>query len=239
MRMKAVVSSTILIVAGMTLLVLASAHLQTSPRLTQIGHEENLGASNSYTVFLEQGQECRVDIAADATEVGRSYDITVTQVEETLTLYEEKGPIGEQTILQMFPAQTTGHYEVDWHDLNVTQITAYRVDELGQDLIPRYPLSVAGMSAVMAAIACFLALERNELFQGRKTRLFWYGLVIFAIALVPLFGLLWSEFVLEASLYIPFLFFGPAIGTGPLIFGSLVFLSIGLYMMKNGAKRES
>lgn len=239
MRRKAVASAVFLIALGIVLLGLASAHLQTSPRLTQIGYEENPGPWETYTVFLEQGQVCQVDIVVDASEIGQRYDITFTQVEGMRMLFEVGGPINGQVIPQMFPAETTGHYEIEWRDLNVTRITAYRVDELGHDLIPRYPLSVAGVSALMAAIASFLGLQWNELFQGKKTRVFWWGLIIFGVALTWLFGLLWSEFVLEASFFDPFFFFWPWGSIGPQIFGSFVFLFIGFYMMKNGAKKES
>jgi hypothetical protein len=239
MRRKAVASVASLIILGTVLLGLARAHLETGPRLTQIGYEENLGAWKTYIVFLEQGQVCQVDIIADASDIGRSYSITVIQVEEMRTLFEAGGPINGQVIPQMFPAEITGHYEIEWHDLNVTRITAYRVDEMGHDLIPRYPLSVAGVSALMAAIASFLGLQRNELFQGKKTRVFWWGLIIFGVALAWLFGILWFEFFLEARFFDPFLFFWPSGSIGPQIFGSFVFLFIGVYMMKSGAKKES
>jgi hypothetical protein len=239
MKRKAIASVASLIVLGIVLLGLASAHLETTPRLIQIGYEENLGAWKTYSVLLEQGQVCQVEIIVDASDIGRSYSITVIQVEGMRTLFEAGGPINGQVIRQMFPAETTGHYEIEWHDLNVTRITAYRVDDLGRDLIPRYPLSVAGVSALMVAIASFLGLQWNESFQGKKTRVFWWGLIIFSVALTCLFGLLWSEFVLEASFFDPFFFFWPSGSIGPQIFGSSVFLFIGFYMMKNGAKKES
>jgi hypothetical protein len=75
--------------------------------------------------------------------------------------------------------------------------------------------------------------------KGETTRVFWWGLIIFGVALTWLFGLLWSEFVLEARFFDPFFFFWPSGSIGPQIFGSFVFLFIGVYMMKNGAKKES
>lgn len=228
MRRKTVASVAFLIILGMALLGLSSAHLMTSPRLTQLSLEDN--PRNSYTVFLEQGLECQVDLTVDAAEVGRSYNITVIQVDEMRVLFGMGGPIEGQVIPVMFPAEDTGHYEIDWNGLNVTRAVAYRVDDFGNELIPSFPVSVAGVSAVMAGIACFPVLERNELFFGRKTRLFWYGLIILGLAFSWLFGVLWFNFVLESSLY------GDV---GPQLFGGLVFLFIGSYMMKNGVKKEN
>ena len=229
MRRKTVASVAFLIILGMALLGLSSAHLKTSPRLTQIGFEDN--PRDSYTVFLEQGLECQVDLTVDAAEVGRSYNITVIQVDEMRVLFGLGGPIEGQVIpAVMFPAEDTGHYEIDWNGLNVTRAVAYRVDEFDHELIPIFPVSVAGVSAVMAGTACFLVLERNGLFFGRKTRLFWYGLIILGLTFSWLFGVLWFRFVLERSLY------GDV---GPQLFGSLVFLFIGSYMMKNGVKKEN
>lgn len=217
---------------GMILIGLAIARLETS---TQIGYEENPGPWKTLKVFLEEGQLCRVEIIADESEIGRNYKITVTQVEEMRMLYEAGGPIERQVIPQRFPAETTGHYEIDWHDLNVSRITAYRVG----DLIPRYPVSVAGVFVLMAGIVSFLGLERKELFRGEKTHVFWLGLIIFGLTITYLFGLLWWGFVLEVGVYYLFSIFWPSNDIWPKIFGSGVFLLIGLYMMKSGAKKKT
>ena len=69
------------------------------------------------------------------------------------------------------------------------------------------------------------------MFNGEKTRVFWWGLVIFGVTLIGLFSFLWSYFVLDNSFgsdwryYVPF------------IFGDLMFLLIGFYMMKSGVKK--
>lgn len=235
-KRRVVFSIVFLIIMGMALLGLASAHLHTNPRLTQIGYEENPGAWKTFTVFLEQGQICRVDIVVDAAEIGQSYNISFIYVEEMRMFSGAGGPIEEQVISQMFPAQNTGHYEIDWHGLNVTQITAYRADELSHDLIPRYPLSAAGAFVLIAGIGSLLGLE---LLQNKKTGLFWWGLIISSLALSWLFGLLWWTFVLEAGfngILLPFL--GPSSGIGEIVV-SFVLLYIGFYMMRRGAKKES
>lgn len=239
-RRRAVISIVFLIIMGMTLIGLASAHLETNPRLTQIGYEENPGAWKNCTVFLEQGQICRVDIVVDSTEIGQTYDVSITYVEEMELWSGAGGPIEGQVISLMFPAEkNTGHYEIDWHSLNVTRITVYRVDEMSHELIPRYPLSVAGVFALIAGIGSLLGLELNESLQSKKTGFFWWGLIIFGLVLSWLFGLLWWGFVLEAGFSgILFPFFGPSTGIGE-IFVSLVLLYIGFYMMRKGAKKES
>ena len=238
-RRRAVISIVFLIIMGMALLGLANAHLQTNPPLTQIGYEENPGTWKTYTVFLEQEQICRVDIVVDATEIGQRYNISFIHIEEMRMLFGVGGPIEGQVISLMFPAETTGHYEIDWHSLNVTRITVYIVDELPHDLIPRYPLSAAGVFALIAGIGSLLGLELNELFQSKKTGFFWWGLIISGLVLSWLFGLLWWTFVLEAGfngILLPFL--GPLSGIGEIVV-SFVLLYIGFYMMRKGAKKES
>jgi hypothetical protein len=240
-KRRAVIFIAFLIIIGMSLLGLASAHLQTDPPRTQIGHEENPGSWKNCTVFLEQGQLCRVDIAVDATEIGKRYNISVTQVEEMQMSFGAEGPIEGQAIFLIFPAENTGHYEIDWQDLNVTQITAYRIDELPHDLIPRYPLSAAGVFALIAGIGSLHGLELNELSQKNqeKNGFFWWGLIISGLALSWLLGLLWWMFVLEAGfngIFLPFL--GPSTGIGEIVV-SLVLLYVAFYMMRKGAKKES
>ena len=238
-RRRAVISIVFLIIMGMALLGLASAHLQTNPPLTQIGYEENPGTWKTYTVFLEQEQICRVDIVVDATEIGQRYNISFIHVEEMRLWSGAGGPIEGQVISLMFPAGNAGHYEIDWHGLNVTRITVYIVDELPHDLIPRYPLSAAGVFVLIAGIGSLLGLELNELSQSKKTGFFWWGLITFGLVLSWLFGLLWWAFVLEAGfsgILLPFL--GPSTGIGEIVVG-FVLLYIGFYMMRKGAKKES
>lgn len=236
---KKVAVLVFLIMLGIALIGLANTPMESNQRLTQIGHENNTDTLKSYTIFLQQGLVCRVDLTVSVTEIGQRYDISVKQVEENRSLFEHAGgPINGQVISQMFPADSTGHYEVDWHELNVTQVTAYRVDMVSP-LIPKYFFSAASIFTLIAGVLSFLGFERDELFHGRKTGLFWWGLIIFGLALSWLFGLLWWEFVLEAGfngILLPFL--GPSSGIGEIAV-SFVLLYIGFYMMRKGAKKES
>jgi len=67
-------------------------------------------------------------------------------------------------------------------------------------------------------------------FEGEKTFVFWIGLIILALASVGLFTVVWyyaiaiypSDYYLKTSV--------------PLIVGGIVFVFIGLYMMKSGVK---
>jgi xanthine/uracil permease len=67
--------------------------------------------------------------------------------------------------------------------------------------------------------------------EGEKTRVFWWGLIIFGLALSGLFATLWYIFIFSYGDYY-WRFFAP------LIFGSIIFLLIGLYMMKSGVRKE-
>jgi hypothetical protein len=239
-KRRAVTFIVFLIIMGMALLGLVSAHLQTDPPRTQIGYQENPGPWKTYTVFLEQGKFCRVDIAVDAAEIGKRYDISVTQVEEAKGVGGLGGSI-EGPVIFVFPVENTGHYEIDWHGSDVTRITVYTIDELPQDLIPEYPLSVAGAFALITGISSLLGLELNELSQNnpKKTGFFWWGLIIFGLALSWLFGLLWWMLVLEAGFNgILWPFLGPSSGFVEIVV-SFVLLYIGFYMMRRGVKKES
>jgi putative Mn2+ efflux pump MntP len=70
------------------------------------------------------------------------------------------------------------------------------------------------------------------MFKGEKTRVFWWGLIIFGLALVGLFTFLWYLFVLNYAYYSDWRYYVPY------IFGCVVFLLIGLFMMISGVKKE-
>jgi len=73
-----------------------------------------------------------------------------------------------------------------------------------------------------------------DMFRGEKTRIFWWGLIIFGIAIVELFTVFWYWFVIYSSSY-----YSPDWRIlGPPIFGGVVFLLIGFYMMVSGVKKE-
>lgn len=75
------------------------------------------------------------------------------------------------------------------------------------------------------------------MFKRRKTNIFWLGLLILGIAIVAFFESLWYPFVIYASysyswssnMWLNFV---------PVAFGSIVFMFIGLYMMKSCVTRE-
>jgi xanthine/uracil permease len=69
-------------------------------------------------------------------------------------------------------------------------------------------------------------------FKGEKTFVFWIGLVILGLASVGLFGILWMLVVLNRYMdRLTMLKYQV-----PAIVGGVVFILIGLYMMKSGVK---
>ena len=72
------------------------------------------------------------------------------------------------------------------------------------------------------------------MFEGEKTFPFWIGLIILGLASVGLFGILYIIAVWNG--YIDrFTMLKQAV---PLIAGGIVFILIGFYMMKSGAKKS-
>jgi hypothetical protein len=71
------------------------------------------------------------------------------------------------------------------------------------------------------------------LFKGEKRALFWIGLIILALASVILFATLWQfafiEWYHDVSWMVRQSF--------PIMFGAVVFILVGLYMMKSGIKK--
>jgi hypothetical protein len=76
----------------------------------------------------------------------------------------------------------------------------------------------------------------RPMFDGGLTVLFWLGLLIFGVAITVLFWSIWFPFMsyTSHSWYTLLHWAGPF----PITFGSLVFMLIGLYMMKSGAIKE-
>jgi len=73
------------------------------------------------------------------------------------------------------------------------------------------------------------------MFEGEKTLVFWIGLIILGLASVGLFGILWMIAVWDGYID-PFRMLKQAV---PVIIGGIVFILIGLYMMKSGVRRET
>jgi len=72
-------------------------------------------------------------------------------------------------------------------------------------------------------------------FEGEKTFVFWIGLIILGLASVGLFGMLWMLAVWNE--YVDrFEVLKQAV---PVIVGGIVFILIGLYMMKSGVKKKA
>jgi len=70
------------------------------------------------------------------------------------------------------------------------------------------------------------------MFEGEKIYVFWVGLIIFALASIGLFTITWFSFIYrpyDPMSYLPLV---------PPIVGAIVFILIGLYMMKSGVKKE-
>jgi hypothetical protein len=68
--------------------------------------------------------------------------------------------------------------------------------------------------------------------KGEKTRIYWWGLFFLGIAVVILFTSLWYSLVV---------FLNPVNNLrsfAPMIFGGIVFILIGIYMMISGVKKE-
>jgi putative Mn2+ efflux pump MntP len=66
--------------------------------------------------------------------------------------------------------------------------------------------------------------------RGEKTGIFWWGLVIFAASICFMFSIFWYMFVM--NLYFDWRFWIPE------IFGGVVFVLVGLFMMKSGFRKE-
>ena len=73
------------------------------------------------------------------------------------------------------------------------------------------------------------------MFEGEKTFVFWIGLIILGLASVGLFGILWMLAIWDGYMD-QFTMLKQAV---PVVVGGVVFILIGLYMMKSGVKEKS
>jgi hypothetical protein len=71
-------------------------------------------------------------------------------------------------------------------------------------------------------------------FEGEKSFVFWIGLIILGLSSVGLFGILWMIVVWDGYMD-RFYMLKQAV---PVIVGAVVFIIIGLYMMKSGVKKK-
>ena len=72
------------------------------------------------------------------------------------------------------------------------------------------------------------------MFEGERTWVFWVGLFVFAQACIVAFSSSWWLAVAEPYNQKFFVRFLP-----PCIFSAVVFIIIGLYMMKTGVKKQN
>lgn len=73
------------------------------------------------------------------------------------------------------------------------------------------------------------------MFEGEKTLIFWIGLIIFGLAAVGLFAIIWTIAVWYPYGTDPW---NALKGIVPFIVGGVVFIFIGWYMMKSGVKKQ-
>jgi len=71
-------------------------------------------------------------------------------------------------------------------------------------------------------------------FEGEKTIVFWIGLIVLGLASVGLFGILWMIAIWNGY-FDRLTMLKQAV---PTIVGAVVFVLIGLYMMKSGVKKK-
>ena len=74
------------------------------------------------------------------------------------------------------------------------------------------------------------------MFQGEKTSIFWIGLLLLSISSVALFAIVWT------LLSYPYSYGTLSYALSsyvPIIVGALVFILVGLYMMKSGVKKTA
>jgi putative Mn2+ efflux pump MntP len=73
------------------------------------------------------------------------------------------------------------------------------------------------------------------MFEGEKTYVFWLGLIILSLASIALFSISWYT-ILTAQPYVNIDYYWKLLV--PPVVGTIVFILIGLYMMKSGTKKE-
>jgi putative Mn2+ efflux pump MntP len=73
------------------------------------------------------------------------------------------------------------------------------------------------------------------MFESEKTCVFWLGLIILGLASIALFSISWYT-ILTAQPYVNIDYYWKLLV--PPVVGSVVFILIGLYMMKSGTKKK-
>jgi len=235
-KKRALIASTLfIIVLGITIVGVAGSLPMSVEHLTQVQHEENPGAS--YTVYLNGGSVYRYDIVVtNMTRLDKHANLTVTHVENNYTYTIVGGTIREQTIEEYDVIDSTGHYEIDLHTWNVTQITVCRRTGITPN-ISRLDWWAVGVFTLIAGVLSFFGFELIEVFSGRKTGIFWLGLMILGFALSVIFEVLWYGIFHGLTILAVLLRLEFPINVAEIII-SLILLFVGFRMMKKGVRKE-
>jgi hypothetical protein len=194
--------------------------------LTQIVREDGPFGSSVLTILLEKGQVVRAELVVEPSDLGMHYALRVTQVENQRMLFEQGGPVDSSIVFVGFQVEETGHYELNWFSLHVSSITAYRVDSVIPQTVAS---SVGGLLLTFGILVCLTGFDWRKLGEAKKTRVFWLGLVLFGLALISFFAVVWYTFVFPV--------FSWQYST-PWAVGGLAFLLIGLYMMRYSVEKQ-
>jgi len=73
------------------------------------------------------------------------------------------------------------------------------------------------------------------MFRGEKTAVFWIGLLILGMSSMVLFSTIWYILLASVSSQTAYFSWGSWV---PPIAGAVIFLLIGLYMMKSGTRQK-
>ena len=77
------------------------------------------------------------------------------------------------------------------------------------------------------------------MFEGQKTTIFWLGLIILGLASFDLFSMLWYQIVPSYMGYSTYPNWGDYWRyMVPPVVGAVMFILIGLYMMRSGTKKK-
>ena len=234
---SAVILSTIAIaILGASLVGVSITFPNSIEHLTEIAHQENPGAK--YTIFSNGVSVYRADlVASNSTRLDQeTFNVTVTSLEQNQTWTMADGTIQGQT-LQVYLPLDVGHYEINWDGLNVTQITVY-VRTGDSPSLTRLRWWTAGLFTLLAGAVSLFGFEVDQLFRGRRTGIFWWGLIILGLALSWLFGVLWFGVFPGATIYAMTSGLGSPYSIIQVL-ASLVFSFIGFRMMKRGTIKES
>ena len=73
------------------------------------------------------------------------------------------------------------------------------------------------------------------MFESEKTIVFWLGMIILGLASIALFSILWYMIVVAQPYFYADYYWKSLV---PPVVGGVLFILIGLYMMKSGTKKK-